>query len=393
MTLRRIVTICITSLLQWGVAYAGVFEKYTAQQDPRVEEAIRIYAKTLTTFGKAMYILWEVWRVDQKIKPPAGPLEEPNFPYLIERLKLIEKEVAGSQPSQAIIDFLIAMSYWCRDNWELEWLIYTGSLDRNARRQTLFKTPTGSFINVPYNPLYAEEALLYQKKALEYNPNMYLSYIWDKDTNEVFYIVNWRDKEEYKEWVSVVKERTGYWEKNPYERFFSSAKPVFSALEGLYLAKQDLASAIYWLEREEMWWMEEFPRLTGSRVMRLYGSEALAGVRMLYLERLKKKGESDKLHPFIYIEGKPIDTAYCLTRKGKPFVAVISFSKALNITAEWTRKGELLTIRKGEDAIKIVLTKGKWLIDDGNGSEPIEAYFKGNELYLPLKELCKVLNL
>ena len=383
--------------LSWA-SLAGVFEKYTAQQDPRVEEAIRIYAKTMVTLRKAYNVLWEVWKVNPRVKPPTGPLEKPNFPYLIEQLKNLEREVGGYQPSQAIIDFLIAMSYWCWDTWELEFLIHHSALDKSERQKTLFKTPTGAFIYMPYNPLYAEEALKYQIKAMKYDPDMYLSYTWDRGTDEVFYIVNWINKEEYQEWVWAVEERMGLLDienkKDPDDIIRPSAKPVFTAIEGLYLAKQDLANAIYWLEHMEKWWTEDFPSLTGGRVMRAYGPEALAGVRMLYLQKLKKSGDRDKLHPFLYINKKPFDTAYCLTRNGNPFVAVVPFLKALNINFEGVTEGKSLTIKMDDESIRIEGLNDGWkIIYKGKEKEDIEAYLKDKELYLPLKELCELLSL
>jgi len=383
--------------LSWA-SLAGVFEKYTAQQDPRVEEAIRLYAKTMITLRKAYNVLWEVWKVDKSVKPPTGPLEEPNFPYLIEQLKNLEKEVQSYQPSQAIIDFLLAMSYWCWDTWELEFLIHQGALDKSERQKTLFKTPTGALIHIPYNPLYVEEALKYQMKAMKYDPDMYLSYTWDRETDEVFYIVNWVNEEEYKEWVRATEERMGLLDienkKDPDNIIRPSAKPIFTAIEGLYLAKQAFANAIYWLERGEKWWTEDFPRLTGRRVTRAYGPEALAGVRMLYLQQLKKSGDRDKLHPFLYINTKIFDTAHCLTRNGNPFVAVVPFLKALNMNFDWEAEGKSLTIKRGNENIGIERLNDEWkIIYKGKEKKDIEAYLKDEEIYLPLKELCELLGL
>jgi hypothetical protein len=381
--------------LSWA-SLAGVFEKYTAQQDPRVEEAIRLYAKTMITLSKAYNVLWKVWKVDKSVKPPAGPLEEPNFPYLIEQLKSLEKEVQGYQPSQAIIDFLLAMSYRSLDEWEFENLIYGGILNENSRKERLFRTPKGSFIDVPYNPLYAEEALRFQMKAMEYDSNMYIAFLWKKETDEVFYIVNWRDKEEYRQWFSALQERTRLFEegRDLYGTYFIPAKRVYAGLESLYLLKGDLLGAIYCLERAEKWWMEDFPRLTIFRVMRAYGPEALAGVRMLYLQQLKKSGDRDKLHPFLYINTKIFDTAHCLTRNGNPFVAVVPFLKALNMNFDWEAEGKSLTIKRGNENIGIERLNDEWkIIYKGKEKKDIEVYLKDEEIYLPLKELCELLGL
>jgi len=67
--------------------------------------------------------------------------------------------------------------------------------------------------------------------------------------------------------------------------------------------------------------------------------------------------------------------------------------KALNIPFEWTREGKLLTIKKDEGAVKIANIKDKWWIYKEGERKEVEAYIKDKELYLPLEELCELLNL
>jgi hypothetical protein len=67
--------------------------------------------------------------------------------------------------------------------------------------------------------------------------------------------------------------------------------------------------------------------------------------------------------------------------------------KALSIPFEWTREGKLLTIKKDDGTVKIANIKDKWWIYKDGERKEVEGYIKDKELYLPLKELCELLNL
>ncbi|MBC7328231.1 hypothetical protein H5T87_09000 [bacterium] len=121
--------------------------------------------------------------------------------------------------------------------------------------------------------------------------------------------------------------------------------------------------------------------------------ELFGDIRSKYLKQLKAKGEPDKLHPFIYLNDKPLDPGKGFTKKGEPYVAVLSFCQALNIPTEWVRKGKLLRIKKENDSLTIGNIKGQWKIYSDEGVKKINTYLKDKEIYLPLKELCQLLNL
>lgn len=65
----------------------------------------------------------------------------------------------------------------------------------------------------------------------------------------------------------------------------------------------------------------------------------------------------------------------------------------MDAKAEWLRESKLLKISKGEDISLIADVKGGWKVHSEEGKKDIKAYLKGKELYLPLKEICQLLDL
>ena len=157
----------------------------------------------------------------------------------------------------------------------------------------------------------------------------------------------------------------------------------------------DYAKALYYQERYEVlkpildvWDMVLLPE--GKN---LPFFDKLKDIRGKYIRDLGRGNKECNLHPFLYINDKPLDPRKGFTKGSKPFVSTHSLLKALNISFEWTREGKLLTIKKDDGTMKIANIKDKWWIYNDGERREVEAYIKDKELYLPLKELCELLNL
>ena len=157
----------------------------------------------------------------------------------------------------------------------------------------------------------------------------------------------------------------------------------------------DYAKALYYQERYEVlkpildvWDMVMLPE--GKNLL---FSDKLKDIRKKYISDLRSGNKECNLHPFLYITDKPHEPKKGFTKGGKPFVSADSFLKALNIPFEWTREGKLLTIKKEDGTMKIANIKDKWWIYKDGERKEVEGYIKDTELYLPLEELCELLNL
>jgi len=245
----------------------------------------------------------------------------------------------------------------------------------------------------------------------EYDPDLSIAYFYYPDTDRAYYIIDFKRFDEYSQWeesvytyetlqrVSQLKEKLSPKEfekvlketRYKVEREKMELIPSF-LLEQLaywHAKKGEYDKAImYW----EMFWGDEermHPMVMGGGA----GVGDPSGWRRNYLEQLRNRGEVDRLHPFLYINYRPFNPKKGFTKGGKPFVSADSFLKALNIPFEWTREGKLLTIKKDEGAVKIANIKDKWWIYKEGERKEVEAYIKDKELYLPLEELCELLNL
>ncbi|MGB9607421.1 MAG: hypothetical protein ACPL7E_02675, partial [bacterium] len=185
-----------------------------------------------------------------------------------------------------------------------------------------------------------EEAEIYLKKVEEYNPDLHYSWAWDKETDKVYYLINWKEKEEHESWCwEVIRSAEDFGGKVSRGTFFNDvfpgAEPAFANFPYIYVLKGDYAKAIYYLERRERWIFDELPRLTPVQVDKITPNPVLLQLRKKYLSQLRQKGEIDKLVPIIYIKGEPFDSQYCFSWRGDPFISSIPFLEALNISSQW----------------------------------------------------------
>ena len=260
------------------------------------------------------------------------------------------------------------------------------------------------------NAIEEERDKIY-KELEEYDPDLSIACLYYPDTDRAYYIIDFKKFEEYSEWeksvykhetlqrISHLKDKLSPKEfekvlnetRSKVEREKIKLVPAFliEQLAYWYAKKGEYDKAImYW----EMYWGDEermHPMYIGT------GNESGHPLewRKSYLEQLRKMGEVDKLCPFLYINDKPFNPKKGFTKGGKPFVSTHSLLKALNISFEWTREGKLLTIKKDDGTMKIANIKDKWWIYNDGERREVEAYIKDKELYLPLKELCELLNL
>jgi len=425
--------ICVL-VLGLGLAFPSVFEENTAKQHPLVEEAFRIIAKKvsrqygqiwrafhdqkqlereeklreeiarnpnnikareeLESLLKGMSPQERLWVQGLNLREPKDALKlgEPDYHKAIEELKSIERQLSGQQPSQAIVDRLIVNMLGGADLWEVERLYISGAIDWETwvQRTSIRDPQTGAILvhNIPSNPGYIEEMITYFEKAESYDPNLYFDAIWIEDTDEVYYICNWKTMQEYKDWFEEIWKKLSALGKET----LSTPYATYCGIGKIYLARGDYEKAIYYLEKELEWWFKKLTELTDIRITMTF-DKSLEYARAKYLQQLKKRGEEDKLYPYIHLGGEILDKKFCFTKNGIPYVAVAPLCEVFEIPFKWARKDTLLTLNRGSDTIQIANIKGQWKVYTEEGKKDINAYSKDGELYLPLKELCKLLNL
>ncbi|MGC8842822.1 MAG: stalk domain-containing protein [bacterium] len=385
-------------------------DEYIANQDPLVEEAFRIFYNTIRkVIAMEEKVRMEVGDDAEKEarKLYANPQDNPIvwWEEAIHQLKEIERRISGRQPSEAIVDNLIVEAYGdlfgsllmkCR--WadaQLSKIVQDVFLQTGDIRAQMV-------LLMALNPQYVDDMLNYFHKAEAYNPNLCVYEYYLVNSGEVYYMVGDLNDEKGKwtRWDTMVKDllrsrgmikHTPFGEKIDEEQVakgYGGGFKLYAVVKAseAYLAKRDYDKAIYYLE-----WEEEISKRLG--IIEVGGSSPLSRIRREYLQELKNKGLGDKLHPFLYINGKPFDNRKGFTINGKPFISSIPFLEALNISSQWIKGRKILKVSKNEDVLYIADIRGGWRIYKGKEKRDVEAYLKGNELYLPLKELCKVLNL
>jgi hypothetical protein len=369
-------------------------ESYISKQDPLVEEAFRVF------FATSEKQRMEYKKIEEEVGKNIKEIYEKLFenpddnPIVwwekgIYRLKEIEKQISGRQPSQAIVDNIIAFAYGELLGSSMNKLVWTDPEVSKIFMDIVSQTnnPQEGFAFLySLSPNYVDEMIYYFERGERYNPELSVAHFYIKETGEVYYIVsNLRDQSwEEREWGRMVREMLemrGIKEESIVSGGVGSYRPAI--IVTAYLAKRDYAKAIYYLELVE--------ELYGGPI--LSSQNSLAMIRRKYLQQLKNKGVGDNLHPFVYINGKVFNTSKSFTKDGEPFVSVNSFLNMLNIPSEWIKEGKILKISKDNDICYIANIKGKWRVYKGKEKKDIEVYLKDEEIYLPLKELCELLGL
>ncbi|MGC9004830.1 MAG: stalk domain-containing protein, partial [bacterium] len=268
----------------------------------------------------------------------------------------------------------------------------------------------------------------YMRKAESYNPDITL-FVLKTDDERVYYNLHIKSYDEFDAWLRAVEELESDREKEVKEKIIRgevSPPPgcekewreaverlketgvfgialihelcpyvsfLWDDLADYYAWEGDYERAIYYKELRETTAPGEIGYLVTIYPPLKIQEDKLKEYRAKYLKKLKVGNVGDKLYPFIYVNDKPLDPRKGFTKGGRPFVSALPFLKALNISSEWTKEGRLLTIRRNDETLRIANIKGKWWVYKEGERKVIEAYPKEKEIYLPLKELCEILNL
>ncbi|MBC7326817.1 hypothetical protein H5T87_01710 [bacterium] len=401
-------------------------------QDPIVEEAIRTLVdgrptKDLWSVWLKMKQLWEIAE-NQESKVIIGwlrtwiPHPFDNWPsWVFKRCfcpHLLSPEEGPGLPEPPEKDFRCFF-------YDPLYVPYLKAIGRYEEALERFRQGT---LPILYKEVYdyfeGERSRLFED-AEKYDPDITITWLYSHFYGRVYYSTTIKTEKEYRVWLDNIlshetlarvshlkdklsekdfdelykKTRTQVYLLEDYKdyegkpRAFSDQPTTYliALLSKRYYEKGDLATAIYYAE----WHLSREDPVTWGYVDSTTETIDLSAVkvwRTRYLKKLKADGEVDKLYPFIYIEDKPLDPRKGFTKNGEPYVAVFPFCKALNKPAEWIRKGNLLRI-KNDSEISIANIKGRWKIYSDEGVKKINAYLKEGEIYLPLKELCQLLNL
>jgi len=403
-------------------------------QDPIVEEAIRCVEKDRLAPSKGQKLkLWELWtKLEELERMAKNPTSKAFICWLRARIRpLLENTLPWWVFKRDYCPHLLTPEdrsalARCWDVPEKErapYIIYDPFygpyLQATGRYQeALQRIQDGTIVEL-YRELrrhFEEERENLCIKAGEYDPYIATTWVYFEDTDRVYYTtaLTWREieewerqilsyetekrlgnlrdklsKEEYDKQWKIVYEKVS----SEFDRRYNPAFYLLKSLAEVYAKRGDYEKAIrYW---------ELFTSIEGRVQIMWVGPSPLDEItppkvrewRANYLKQLKAQGEVDKLHPFIYINDKPLNPKKGFTKGGEPYVSVLDFSKAIGASAEWERAGKLLKIKSEDDALLIANIKGRWKVYTEEGKKDINAYFKDGELYLPLKELCKLLNL
>jgi len=375
-----------------GLGFSNHLESYPSQQDPLVEEAIRSYGKAARIYGQVM----EARRVEGV---------EPNWQEAISywqgtinELKLIEGKLVDNPQSRAVVYMLLIKSYYVLDKiekWSMPAPYIREKLQKISKAADIANT-YGFSLSIPLNPDYIEEMLKYYDRLVEYDPDLYFAAAWIEETDEVYYLVNWENKDIFNEWYGIVQSKLyDNTTKNPKQTrgLDILPTPAYALVGWAYLGKGDYVKAIPYLEAMKYWDEVKLFELSNIRLSKTSGEDTIEKLRRFYLQQLKAKGEEDELHPFLYVNAKPLDPKKGFTKEKTPYVSLSELAKAIGATAEWRKEGEFLTISKGEESLRIVNRNGTWKAYKNKASRVVKAYLKDGELYLSLFELPSLLNL
>jgi len=388
-------------------------------QDPLVEEAIRTLVNSWKTDR-----FWDAW---VKMRNLAKMAKNPESQALISWLRTWVPRPFEDEPSY-VFKNCYAPHLLSPDEGpglpeppkkDFRAFFYDPFYIPYLKESGLYQEAIERFQNGTFEEFYEELRKKFDEeeyecfmKAEEYDPDLTIAWYYYRDTGRVYYDTTRKTSREAREWrryiesyelerrLEAIKGELSEWEKEDLSRKLRREASLYESeysttyllewLAKLYAQRGELEKAIYYAEwhlsREDPVMVAYTPPAETADL------EKVKEWRTSYLRELKAKGEEDKLPPLIIGE-KPLNPKFSLTKEGTPYVAVLPFCQALNVSAEWTREGKLLTIKIGETLIRIANLKGKWWIYKEGERKDVDAYLKDKELFLPLQELCQLLSL
>jgi len=395
------------------------------KQDPLVQEAFKIEYETIQKAGEANY-----WLLTLQLKELRGKAQSPESKAIISALIIVRcldlfNDYVLPSKDSSIQDVseprLLLNTFWVR-----------GYLQMKGLYNQVYQWIQDGTWTTRLAPVIEEMKEEYRRSVElieEYDPTFSLAVVYNRHTNEFYYTTAYKTRDEIQAWrravwqaeaqkiveefrllhpneVRIVRSSSGetrvefssprvateYWscvgEILPY-----STRYYLPFLSHYYEWSGDFPRALYYQELYEL--MK--PELDHQGPLLLPGTpfelEQLQRVRKKFGSQLRSCGNQDILHPFLYINDKPLNPKKGFTKGGEPYVSVLDFSKAIGASAEWEKTGKLLKIKSEDDTLLIANIRGQWKVYTEEGKRDINAYLKDGELYLPLKELCKLLNL
>ena len=394
-------------------------------QDPLVEEAIITLVEGRKTDNPDLWNVWikmeELWKMEKNprnksiigwlrtwLRPPFDHWDSWVFkrvycPHLLTN----EEEINYPKHSCYENNDFAPLFY------DPFYVPYLKSIGKYEEALEHFQKGTIKEFFEPIHDYFENEIYKLFRQAEAYDPDLTITWYYFRDTQKVYYSSEIKTENEYRDWkknmedyeiqrrISSLKEKLS---PNEFEKLklethleiirmgIGNSQPTTYLTEGLariYAKRGEIEKAIHYWEL----YISREDRVNVAYIGPSTEPLNLQEMRKMYLGELRNRGEVDKLHPFLYINYRPFKPKKGFTKGGKPFVSADSFLKALNIPFEWMREGKLLTIKKEGGTMKIANIKDKWWIYKDGERREVEGYIKDKELYLPLKELCELLNL
>jgi hypothetical protein len=421
--------IIICFLVYFSVLCLAQEDIHISGQDPLVEEGLRSYCFEILAYSrKEMPNYWKLWRKQEELEKKATNPQSKAF------LKWLRTWTPRDFDVLTLADFklmncphLLAQGeYLTQQTMEKDLSLlfydpfYAPYLRETGRYEEALKRLRDGTLRELYDEIrnhFDEVRDQLYREVEEYDPDLVITFYYFPDTKRVYYTFEVKTYSDLAVWQKDIEEREALnrisylrdkLSPEEFERLRQKTVinlwvsgfglRVFSLMESnarLYARRGEMDKAIYYwetlLSQEDriIWWGYG----GGSSSIEASPLQRDKEWRDIYLKQLRNRGEVDKLHPFLYINCRPFNPKKGFTKGGKPFVSADSFLKALNIPFEWTREGKLLTIKKEGGTMKIANINDKWWIYKDGERKEVEGYIKDKELYLPLEELCELLNL